>query len=182
MPSLAEHFVEMARNNAWANHRLYAACARLTDAERRAERTSFFRTIQRTLAHVLVVDAYYVGTLADGRAPRPSGDAEDAFDDFERLRAAQAASDRRLCLYCEELTDDALGATIVLEGAGGDPVPERLVDVLAHLFQHQTHHRGQVHAMLWGTSVAPPQLDEYFLAHEAPGRADELRALGLPVR
>jgi uncharacterized damage-inducible protein DinB len=51
--------------------------------------------------------------------------------------------------------------------------------VLAHLFQHDIHHRGQVHAMLAGTRVAPPQLDEFFLAQDAPLRAAELEALGL---
>jgi uncharacterized damage-inducible protein DinB len=56
---------------------------------------------------------------------------------------------------------------------------EPLVRVLAHLFQHQIHHRGQAHAMLASTAVAPPQLDEFFLAEEAPLRAEELLALGL---
>ena len=51
-----------------------------------------------------------------------------------------------------------------------------------HLFQHQIHHRGQVHAMLAGTPVKPPQLDEFFMAEEAPLRESELRDLGLPVR
>ena len=59
---------------------------------------------------------------------------------------------------------------------------ERIQDVLAHLFQHDIHHRGQVHAMLAGTDVAPPQLDEFFLQQDAPLRADDLRALGLPQR
>jgi uncharacterized damage-inducible protein DinB len=51
--------------------------------------------------------------------------------------------------------------------------------VLAHLFQHDIHHRGQVHAMLAGTALAPPQLDEFFLAQDAAMRSDDLRALGL---
>ena len=54
-----------------------------------------------------------------------------------------------------------------------------LVRVLADLFQHQIHHRGQAHAMLAGTAVKPPQLDEFFLAEEAPLRVEELAALGL---
>ncbi|MND04588.1 DinB family protein [compost metagenome] len=54
---------------------------------------------------------------------------------------------------------------------------ERIVDVLQHLFVHQTHHRGQVHAMLVGTTAAPPQLDEYFLAMDAPLRDADRAAL-----
>jgi uncharacterized damage-inducible protein DinB len=50
--------------------------------------------------------------------------------------------------------------------------------VLGHLFQHQTHHRGQVHAMLAGTSVKPPQLDEFIVADDGRFRGDELAALG----
>nr|WP_293275621.1 DinB family protein [Nannocystis sp.] len=50
--------------------------------------------------------------------------------------------------------------------------------LLAHLFQHQIHHRGQVHAMLAGSSVAPPQLDEFFCANEAELRTAELAELG----
>ena len=59
-------------------------------------------------------------------------------------------------------------------------MPETIGDLLAHLFQHQIHHRGQVHAMLSGTSVAPPQLDEYFLAFDADRRQAEVARLGLP--
>jgi uncharacterized damage-inducible protein DinB len=181
--SLAEHFVEMARQNLWANARLYQACGQLTDTERRAPRTAFFGTIHRTLAHILLVDDYYVGTLVDGHAPRPEGDdAEDGRGDFATLAADQAASDRRLLVFCEGLTPARLADRIVLEGEGGGRLPERLAAVLPHLFLHQTHHRGQVHAMLSGTSVPPPQLDEYFLEQAAPLRAAELQRLGLPLR
>ena len=56
---------------------------------------------------------------------------------------------------------------------------ETVTRLLAHLFQHQIHHRGQAHAMLAGTSVAPPQLDEFFCANEAHLRAAELAEIGL---
>jgi uncharacterized damage-inducible protein DinB len=180
LPSLAEHFAEMAQQNLWANHRLYAACARLTDEERRAPRASFFGSIHRTLAHILVVDRYYVGTLVDGDAPRPGEDAEDLAGDFATIRASQAASDRRLLGYCEGLAPATLASSVSL--AGEKPRVERVAEVLPHLFQHQIHHRGQVHAMLSGTPVPPPQLDEYFLADDAPLRAAELQLLGLPLR
>ena len=55
---------------------------------------------------------------------------------------------------------------------------ERVEDVLSHLFQHQTHHRGQVHAMLAGTSVKPPQLDEFIVGDDAKCRTEEMAALG----
>jgi uncharacterized damage-inducible protein DinB len=55
---------------------------------------------------------------------------------------------------------------------------ERLDRLLAHLFQHQVHHRGQAHAMLSGTSITPPQLDEFFAVEEAPLRARDFAELG----
>jgi uncharacterized damage-inducible protein DinB len=180
--ALACHFVEMARQNLWANDRLDAACACLSEEDRTAARTSFFGSIHRTLAHILIVDLYYVGSLVDGRAPYPAEDAEHHHPDFGALRAAQAASDRRLLGYCEALTAEQLAGDVVLVREAGRAVRERVVDVLPHLFLHQVHHRGQVHAMLSGTSVAPPQLDEFFLGQDVPVRAEELRRLGLPVR
>jgi len=161
---------------------LHAACARLSDADRTALRTSFFGSIHRTLAHILVVDLYYVGMLADGWTEYPVEDAEDRHPDFDALRAAQAAVDRRLLAFCEALTAEGLAGDVVLEREGGRKVREALADVLTHLFLHQVHHRGQVHAMLSGTSVPPPQLDEYLLRDDAKLRAEELRCLGLPVR
>jgi uncharacterized damage-inducible protein DinB len=58
-------------------------------------------------------------------------------------------------------------------------VLERTDRILLHLFEHQIHHRGQVHCMLSGTAVAPPQLDEFFLAADEPFRRKDMQALGL---
>jgi uncharacterized damage-inducible protein DinB len=179
--TLAEHFRAMARNNAWANHRLLEACAQLDDAALRAPRTSFFPSIHLTLNHILLVDWYYLDAL-DNRGQRwrelYALSAEPCAS-FAELRREQAAADRRLIAYCERLDADALEAVVVLNRPGELHYPERAADVLAHLFQHDLHHRGQVHAMLAGTAVAPPQLDEFFLAQDAPLRAAELEALGL---
>ncbi len=182
MASLCAHFVDMARNNLWANHRLYEACARLTDAERRAERTSFFPTIHATLSHILIVDWYYLDALEEGgRGPALYAVAEP-FADFDALTTAQRDADRRLVAFCTDLTDGALDGEVELVRDGAVRHFERVADVLAHLFQHQIHHRGQVHGMLAGTAVAPPQLDEYFLREDAARRAGELEVLGLPPR
>ncbi|HET6337959.1 MAG TPA: DinB family protein, partial [Polyangiales bacterium] len=92
------------------------------------------------------------------------------------LARAQHEVDRRLIALCAGLND--LSRAVSIQRA--DHVQrEPLVRVLAHLFQHQIHHRGQAHAMLAGTAVKPPQLDEFFLAEDAPLRAEEFAALGL---
>jgi uncharacterized damage-inducible protein DinB len=172
----------MARNNAWSNERLLCACAELTPAELAAPRTSFFPSLLLTLNHILRVDAYYLGELeATGRGLAAWQHARDhEHTALAPLAAEQRASDRRLVAYCDALTESALARRVRVDrGADEGVLEEALPALLAHLFVHQTHHRGQVHAMLAGTRVAPPQLDEFFLAYDEPRRRAELARLGL---
>ena len=144
-----------------------------------APRTSFFPTLKATLNHNLTVDWYYVDALeGGGRGPALYADPEPCAG-FAALDAAQRAVDRRLIAYCDGLDAARAGATVVLIRASDQRNDEPAAGVLAHLFVHQIHHRGQVHAMLSGTPVAPPQLDEFFLAQDAPLRRAELDVLGL---
>lgn len=177
---LAAHFRAMARNNLWSNARLHRACAMLSEAELKAPRTGFFPSIHLTLNHILIVDWYYLDALtAGGKGPALYAD-ETPFADLPSLTAAQQDSDRRLIAYCEARSDAMLDAAVTLLREGGARHRETARAVLAHLFVHQIHHRGQVHAMLAGTPAKPPQLDEFFLEQDAPLRAEELRLLGLP--
>jgi len=184
MPGLSQHFYTMAANNAWSNHRLLAACAALSQEEFAASRTSFFPSIKATLNHIVTVDWYYVDALErwrSGREVNADGvawfDPEEPFDTCAALATAQRAVDRRLVALCDTLADDELAQPVAIMRRAGVQ-HETVTRLLAHLFQHQIHHRGQVHAMLAGTSVAPPQLDEFFCANEAHLRAAELAELG----
>jgi uncharacterized damage-inducible protein DinB len=104
------------------------------------------------------------------------------FRDAASLAGAQRASDERLVAFTNALVDEHSLSRIV-ELARDDHVQrETVLDTLLHLDVHQIHHRGQVHAMLAGTSVKPPQLDEFFMSEELPLREEELRALSLPLR
>jgi uncharacterized damage-inducible protein DinB len=168
----------MARYNATANHRLLSACAQLSAEEFAAVGVSFFPSLQATLNHILIVDWFYIDALESGTL------GEEAFRDriphpgFAALDAAQRRSDQQLVDFCDRLDEASLAATLRLPRSR--PVPlETVADVLMHLFLHQTHHRGQAHAMLSGTSVKPPQLDEFFLAEDAGYREADLRAVGL---
>ena len=183
MNRLAHHFATMAYNNAWANHRLLTAVERLSAADFVAARISFFPSLKATLNHNLTVDWFYVDALERGlRGQPPNPDArryfepENPFDDCRPLHEAQRKVDRRLVDACVGLADDRLDTPIGVVRATGVKyeTPTRL---LAHLFQHQIHHRGQAHAMLAGTHVKPPQLDEFFCAGEADLRATELAEL-----
>ena len=185
MPGLAHHFYTMAANNAWANHRLLDACARLSQEEFEATRTSFFPSIKATLNHIVTVDWYYVDALERAlrrrRANTQPGrffDPEEPFATCAALSAEQHAVDQRLLVACQALTDAQMSDPVALMRRAGVEM-ETTARLLAHLFQHQVHHRGQVHAMLAGSSVAPPQLDEFFCANEAHLRATELAEIGL---
>jgi uncharacterized damage-inducible protein DinB len=176
--SLARHFRKMARNNAWANHRLLGACAALGAGEFEAVRTSFFPSLHETLNHNLSVDLYYIDALEEG------GLGLSIFDRFTPLAApallaAQAETDRRLIAFCDAQDDAGLGRLVETNRGEDGRIGERVDDLLAHLFQHQIHHRGQAHAMLAGTAVAPPQLDEYFLRFDAQRCRADLAELGL---
>jgi uncharacterized damage-inducible protein DinB len=177
---LAGHFVAMARNNAWANHRLLTACEALAPDEFAAPRTSFFPSLKATFNHVLDVDRYYLDALEGLDALRRYDGPASDLSDARPMRLAQAASDRRLIAFCGRQTEATLIADCILPRPGRRPPPSPVAAVLEHLFQHQIHHRGQAHAMLAGTAVKPPQLDEFFLAGDEHLRRDELRALGLP--
>ena len=167
----------MAFNNAWANHRLSGACARLPQREFTASRTGFFPSLRATLNHILGIDLFYVDAMEGGTlGPAAWADPEPCAT-MDALRPAQAAVDRRLIAVAEHLGADGLGRIVAVH-RGNRIQEERMDRLLLHLFQHQIHHRGQAHAMLSGTSVQPPQLDEFFAEGEAALRATEFSELG----
>jgi uncharacterized damage-inducible protein DinB len=171
-----------ARANRLANHRLHASMAALSPEAYTAARTSFFPSLALTLEHILAVDRYYLAAL------RGEDDAERQWREaprgvaFDTLAAAQAGSDQRFIDHVDSLEASALDEIVELDRGGGRFQRERRGHVIAHLLNHQVHHRGQAHAMLAGTGVAPPQLDEFLMPSDAPLRVDDLRALGWTER
>lgn len=181
LPTLAGTFRAMARNNAWCNRRLLGAVARLDQAAFEAPRAGFFPSLRQTLNHILVIDRFYVDALHGGTLGPAAWVDREPCATAAALQAAQAEVDGRLVAHCDALGDGDL-ATIVRVHRGGRFQEERRDRLLLHLFLHQTHHRGQAHAMLSGTTVKPPQLDEFYSAGEAPLRAAEFTALGWTER
>jgi len=185
MQGLAHHMFTMAANNAWSNHRLLNACAKLSQDEFVATRTSFFPSLKATLNHIVTVDWYYVDALERAQRNQPANtdarrffDPEEPFATCKEISVAQHAVDQRLLNVCAALTDEQMEMPVGVSRRTGVEY-ETATRLLAHLFQHQIHHRGQAHAMLAGTSVKPPQLDEFFCANEAHLRAKELAEIGL---
>lgn len=169
---------DMARNDAWSNARLRDAVAALAPGEAEATRTSFFPSIALTLHHLLLIERFYLDALETGRNDRSVYATHDHPPAVDVILAAQTVEDRRLVSFCDRLDPAGLDRTVLLDRSERGFLPDRVGDVLSHLFVHQIHHRGQVHAMLSGTTVAPPQLDEFFLAEDRVARDAALRALG----
>jgi len=176
--ALCAHFTAMAHNNAWSNLRLYRACLSLTDEAFAARRVSFFPSLQLTLNHILLVDRYYFDALVDGGQGLAIFDDEVPYSSAAQLWHAQAHSDQKLLAFSESLTSNDLQREVLIDrGPTVGVQRESVGKVLPHLFVHQLHHRGQVHAMLSGTAIAPPQLDEFFLDGDAPLRGEDMREL-----
>ncbi|KUM42863.1 damage-inducible protein DinB [Pseudomonas sp. EpS/L25] len=164
-----------ACNNRWSNHRLLTACATLPAAAlHAAQPAAFFGSLWALLAHLLDVDRFYLDALQD----QPRAYRDEDWPDLATLTAAQAASDQRLIALCRTLDAEQLTQLITLPRATG-PVREQRLRTLQHLFVHQLHHRGQAHALLLASGVAPPQLDEFFLTQDEPLRRAELQVLGI---
>ena len=157
---------------------MQSACGLLPELEYFARRASFFGSIHATLNHILIVDLVYLGRLKGEE--RVSPDCNELYAELQPLAERQALVDRELLRFCEQQDSSALASSISYERLTGQAYHETVASVLSHLFIHQVHHRGQVHDMLSSTSIAPPQLDEFFLSGDLRLREQELAELGLP--
>jgi uncharacterized damage-inducible protein DinB len=156
--TLADTLRRLARYNRLANERLYEACATLDDVERKKVRPAFFKSIHGTLNHIMVGDRIWLARFEGGSAPSTDLDAV-LYDSFDELRAARAAEDRRIEAFFAEVGDAFLAGGIRYRNNEGRMFDDPVAMLAVHFFNHQTHHRGQVHDMLSQTAVPPPVLD-----------------------
>ncbi len=145
----------LARYNRWANRRLYATAAQLPDELYRGEAGVFFRSLHGTLNHLLTADRIWMRRL-EGKGEHPTALNAIVFEDFASLRQAREAEDERIVRFVEGLTDADLGAPRDYQTLNGTPQRQPLQEILAHVFNHQTHHRGQAHAALTAVGIAEP--------------------------
>jgi uncharacterized damage-inducible protein DinB len=179
MMHLIDHYRAMARNNAWSNRRLYRACCCLSEEEFRKDRTSAFPSLQLTLNHIYIIDRFYLSGLERKRPSYAMLNERVPFPHVDGLSSAQRELDDRLINFCDTLGCEDLMAEVAFERGSEGAFAETVPAVLSHLFIHQIHHRGQVSAMLAGSSIKAPQLDEFFLLSDAAARAadpPEIRA------
>ena len=152
------HFRTLAAYNRWSNVRLYDACAGLGDAARKQDRGAYFGSIHNTLNHILVGDRAWLGRV-EGIDTGPVTLDAVLFDDFDALRQARAAEDDRIDRVLMGLDETRMAGDLSYRNVAGESHRTPLRLVLTHLFNHQTHHRGQVHGMLSQAGASPPELD-----------------------
>jgi uncharacterized damage-inducible protein DinB len=157
--SLAAYFQTLARYNTIVNERLYLACSELPDDEYRREGAGSFRSIHATLNHLLLADRIWMDRFTQaGVVGTPALDTV-LYDEFTLLRWARVGEDRRIEDFMNAMEDGFLLRDIRYVNSRGvlcsDPSPL----ILGHFFNHQTHHRGQIHVMLSQTSVPRPNFD-----------------------
>jgi uncharacterized damage-inducible protein DinB len=156
----AAHYRMFAHYNEWANGRLYDAAAQLSAEQYRADRGAFFKSVHGTLNHLLATDRIWMQRFTgEGNAPNRL----DAilFESFDELRAAREAEDRRIVAYVDGLDEACIAGTIKYRRVSSPEEFEQQL-ALAHWFNHQTHPRGQVHALLTGLVSKAPELDLLF--------------------
>ena len=167
---MKQHFGMMAAYNRWANRTLYAAAAELSPDELARDVGVFFKSMLGTLNHILVADRIWMRRFTgEGDAP----DRLDAilFNAFPALRLARDAEDKRIMEWVHTLTEDALhGRFTYMSISNPTVISQRLAPALTHFFNHQTHHRGQAHAILSILGRKPPSLDLVYFHRTPDGR------------
>ncbi len=134
--------------NAWCNERLYDAAATVSDADYRADRGAFFKSLHGTLNHLLVGDRIWMRRFT-GVGDVPPGLDAILYDDFAALRAARRSQDTLIRRYIDRLSEDDLRRSIRYRTVvNPQTIEQPLAPALDHFFNHQTHHRGQAHALL----------------------------------
>lgn len=149
----------LVQYNAWMNAKLYAAAAQLTDGQRREDRRAFFKSIHGTLNHVLYADLLWLYRFTD--RPTVELHPDDGLaDEFSVLRTRRTALDAELSTWVETLSADWLSADFsYFSKAYGAHFTRPAWTLVVHLFNHQTHHRGQLTTLLTQLGVEPGVTD-----------------------
>lgn len=154
------YFALLADYNAWANTRLYDAAAALSDQDYRKDMGAFFGSMHGTLNHILVGDRIWFQRV-EGTGEAPTSLDRVLYEDFGELRTAREAEDARIQHVIAGLSDAAIAGVFDYSNlrTGDHFTGQPMVPTLAHIFNHQTHHRGQAHTILSQLGQEPPPLD-----------------------
>ena len=158
----------MAAYNAEMNRRLYSAAARLSEAERRTLRGAFWGSIHGTLTHILWGDRQWMSRFDNWPKPdTPIKQSAQMFDDFAELSAAREKADADITRWAHKVDNAWLGEDMVwFSGAANREMRAPKGLLVTHFFNHQTHHRGQAHAMLTAAGQETGDTDLFLLIPE----------------
>ena len=161
----AAYVQRLARYNRWQNENLYGVADRLSDDERRRERGTFFGSIHGTLSHLLWGDCTWMNRFSD--VPKPAcgiAGSEKLYPDWGGLKRERIAMDEKIVRWSASVDSAWLaGEHIWFSNAAQREVSRPVWELVAHLFNHQTHHRGQVHAMLTQAGGKPGDTDLFLM-------------------
>lgn len=168
---MKQHFMMFAAYNGWANQRIYDAAANLTEEEFRRDTGAFFKSVMGTLNHLVATDRIWMKRFT-GEGDAPSQLDAILHEDFGKLRAVREAEDARILAWIDSLSDKELaGRFSYMTVTDMRTISQRLAPALAHFFNHQTHHRGQVHMGLTVLGQPSVQLDLVAFQRTEEGRA-----------
>ena len=161
----------LAAYNAWANQRVYDAAAGLSSDEFVRDAGAFFKSMRGTLNHLLVTDRIWMKRFT-GEGDAPTALDATLYIEFAKLRHAREAEDRRIVEWIDSLGEKAFaGRFAYMTVTDMRTISQRLAPALAHLFNHQTHHRGQAHTILTVLGRQAPSLDLIQFQRTEEGRA-----------
>ncbi len=163
---LRSRYLVFARYNQWANAHVYAAAAALSDTEYRADCGAFFKSIHGTLNHLLLADRLWMTRFRREPAPNYTLDTI-LFENLAELRQARETEDTSITTFADAQDETSLQAELNYRTIVNPmTITQPLASALDHFFNHQTHHRGQIHAILTRLTNIAPSLDLIYFQRE----------------
>lgn len=152
------NFERLALYNQWMNNNIYQAAEKLSASELNKDRGAYFSSITGTLNHIMVGDIFWFKRFSDHQAKfksleyfrgieRPESLNTIVHADLDSLRKKRAVMDKQIVLFTSELSDEFLSSTLRYRNSTGSEFSKNLGYLLQHVFNHQTHHRGQASAL-----------------------------------
>jgi uncharacterized damage-inducible protein DinB len=164
---LKAHFEMLARYNQWANARVYKMAAALADDAYCREVGAYFGSLRGTLNHLLTADRIWMRRLT-GEGTHPDKLNATAFETLGPLWDARQSEDARIIAFVVQLKESELDADLDYRTLNGTPQRQPRKEILAHVFNHQTHHRGQAHTILTVLGVAEPEPLDLLIMQRQP--------------
>jgi len=158
MKTQIANFLLLANFNKWTNEKIITSCKKLTEIEYKKDRGAFFSSIHGTLNHLLVVDRAYIFHI-EGKDHGLKSLDQILYENLFQLEEARIKEDKRLIDLVNNLSKESINKEITYKGFETGNQTYTINLVLITLFNHQTHHRGQIHNMLSQAGIKPPQID-----------------------